>query len=174
MVHICDICDYNTTRLNDFDRHKQRKRQCTPNSGQISIKDGINTAKVEVDDCVVVLKVNIECSKCSQIFTRKDHMRKHEKTCDGLHKLQCKTCLKMSNTNSGKYQHKKNVKCMPSTSLADEPHITNIPQSVSPLTSLDYYFYKSIDPKFMRRRSFKEYLDQNLNIVLEWLYPIIY
>ena len=150
MVYICEICDYKTTRLNDFDRHKTRKRQCKPKSCQTSYQVGVspfvyNTEKVSAnteivnDDTIQTEKVNddtiktekinadtenTECSKCYKVFTRRDHMRKHEKSCDGLDKRQCKICLKMFASKFGKYQHIKFVKCVPPASYINN-NITN-------------------------------------------------
>nr|QOI90460.1 hypothetical protein HWQ62_00324 [Pyramimonas orientalis virus] len=53
------------------------------------------------------------CSKCKKIFTRKDHMKVHEKKCDGFDKKQCKICLRMFTTHQAKWKHKTHVKCNP-------------------------------------------------------------
>ena len=132
MVYTCDICDYKTTRLYDFDRHNSRKRQCKPKSCQTSDQVGVspfvyNTEKVNADTVEVDVdtvevdadtvevdadNVLIKCSKCFKVFSRRDHMRTHEKSCDGLDKRQCIMCLKLFITKQGKYQHIKYVKCV--------------------------------------------------------------
>lgn len=54
------------------------------------------------------------CSKCDKLFTRKDHMRVHEKKCVGpINSKQCKICLKVFTSTSGRIKHNKNVKCSP-------------------------------------------------------------
>ena len=59
----------------------------------------------------------IRCSKCNKKFTRKDHMRVHEKKCKGLiDPRQCQTCLKVFTSAWGRLKHNKNVKCSPPTS----------------------------------------------------------
>lgn len=56
----------------------------------------------------------IRCSKCNREFTRKDHMRVHERTCNGfINPRQCEICLKVFTTAQGKWNHKNNVKCKP-------------------------------------------------------------
>ena len=131
MVYICEICGYKTTRLNDFDRHKTRKRQCKPNPCQTSYQIGVspyvyNTEKVGADtEKVGADNVLIKCSKCFKVFSRRDHMRTHETSCDGLDKRQCKICLKMFASKFGKYQHIKFVKCVPPASSINSNNITN-------------------------------------------------
>ena len=49
MVYICEKCEYKTTRLNDFDRHKTRKRQCKPITYDISSNDGLDIPQLVND-----------------------------------------------------------------------------------------------------------------------------
>jgi hypothetical protein len=65
------------------------------------------------DNMKTIVDDNFRCSKCKRDFTRKDHLKVHEKKCDGFYKKQCKICLRMFVTPQGKYQHNKYVKCNP-------------------------------------------------------------
>jgi uncharacterized C2H2 Zn-finger protein len=67
----------------------------------------------------------INCSKCSKIFTSKKNIKRHEKTCNGCHVLQCPTCLKRFNHASSKSKHIKNVQCIAPVSINNESSINN-------------------------------------------------
>lgn len=73
----------------------------------------------------------IMCSKCNKVFTRKDHMKVHEKKCDGYDKRQCKICLRMFATPHGKWKHKMYVKCSPPSSILTTNNNTNIDNSIN-------------------------------------------
>lgn len=65
----------------------------------------------------------IPCPKCNKRFTRKDSMRRHEKTCKGpINPRQCQICLKTFTTTQGRCQHNRYVKCSPPHE-SDTPHI---------------------------------------------------
>ena len=56
----------------------------------------------------------LQCMKCMKIFKSKKGYRMHvDKNCNGLHSLQCERCFKMFASAQGKYEHRKNVKCVP-------------------------------------------------------------
>ena len=55
----------------------------------------------------------LQCSKCGRLMCRKDYLKIHEASCNGLQAKQCEICLKVFTTYQGKYQHRKNVKCSP-------------------------------------------------------------
>ena len=50
-------------------------------------------------------RVTKQCSKCLKMFVRMIDCVAHEAKCDGVHKLQCKICLKMFTTQQGKWKH---------------------------------------------------------------------
>ena len=56
---------------------------------------------------------NAKCLKCCKILKSISSLRKHDKICDGFHRKQCRTCLRMFATPQGKYQHNKFVQCVP-------------------------------------------------------------
>ena len=74
-----------------------------------------NHDTIEIDCSGTEHKNNeFKCSKCNKKFTRKDHMKIHEKKCEGLvDPKQCRICLKIFTSTSGKWKHTKNVKCKP-------------------------------------------------------------
>ena len=55
----------------------------------------------------------LQCKKCGRLMCRKDYLKIHEASCDGVQAKQCEICLKVFTTYQGKYQHKKHVKCSP-------------------------------------------------------------
>nr|QOI90365.1 hypothetical protein HWQ62_00228 [Pyramimonas orientalis virus] len=82
-------------------------------------------------------KTTMQCSRCDREFTRKDHMKVHEKNCDGFHKKQCKICLRMFATPHGKWNHMQYVKCNPpSTGVSQTINNNgNIDQSINITTN---------------------------------------
>ena len=50
----------------------------------------------------------------------------HEAKCDGVHKLQCKICLRMFTTQQGKWKHTQYVKCSPPLTSAQTYTTNNI------------------------------------------------
>ena len=68
--------------------------------------------------------------KCNKLFSRKDHLKVHEKKCDGLDKKQCKICLRMFATRQGKWKHTQFVKCSPPSSQTTNNN-TNIDNSIN-------------------------------------------
>ena len=142
MLYKCNNCSYTTQRACDLRRHQSRKYPCNrhskdntcnskdtnnlepntvnlePNTVDLELNTvdlEPNTVNVEPDTVnVEPNKSKFSCSKCSKLFTRKDHMRVHEKKCVGLvDPRQCNICLKVFTSTSGRIKHKKNVKCKP-------------------------------------------------------------
>jgi hypothetical protein len=82
------------------------------NDGVVHGSDLINCSKSES------FKKHL-CIKCKKDFSTKHTLNVHQIKCDGLHKLQCKTCLKMFTTRQSKYEHNKNIKCTPPISIVN-------------------------------------------------------
>jgi hypothetical protein len=114
MIYTCAVCNYETLRKVDLERHLNKKRPCKPKittssakKETVDVNDVRKREPVDVNDVYNVnddiknalnknesnIKPN-QCSKCLRIFTRKDHMRVHERKCDGFDKKTCKICLK--------------------------------------------------------------------------------
>ena len=51
---------------------------------------------------IIIIK---HCSKCSKMFNRNSDLLRHEKTCNGLHSLQCPTCKYKFTCASSKSRH---------------------------------------------------------------------
>jgi len=143
MVH-CDHCGkvfkYNCHLL----RHLSSKTPCysktPPEFVEVDIKDKKvenkdirvenKDTRVEIKDEAVDDRRKHQCSKCSKRFFNKKDWKSHEEKCNGLHKLQCPTCLKFFNDSSYKSKHIKNVKCKPPENICQPVnggtvHITN-------------------------------------------------
>jgi hypothetical protein len=76
------------------------------------MKNAYTEKNINIDTFITETNKN-QCSKCLKVFTRNDHMKVHQKKCDGYNKKQCKICLKMFVTRQGKHEHIKYVKCKP-------------------------------------------------------------
>ena len=125
MLYKCEICDYTTKRLLNFQRHENRKIPCSEKSAvQIVSKkmtESIDRSEYDTQSLhedSEPKEGNLDgetypCTKCLKVFSRYDNRKRHEKECDGFHALQCKICLKMFATKQGKLQHVKYVKCKP-------------------------------------------------------------
>jgi hypothetical protein len=100
-MYFCDLCDYSSLKFSNINKHKNRKKPCNEELNEKLVQP----TKEDISICDV----------CEKTFSRKDGLKEHKKrsTCDKLHKLQCKTCLKFFAGLNGKYKHYKNVKCSP-------------------------------------------------------------
>ena len=116
MVHTCSICNYQTTRAFDYDRHMAKKKPCRPklyrcvdDSDIAHIHENRNAKNEKMDDTGPCK----QCSKCLKIFSQAYHMRSHQIKCDGFDKKQCTICLLLFTSAQGKSKHSKYVKCNP-------------------------------------------------------------
>ena len=130
----CEQCPYNTKIKCNFIRHtKTCKKHPVPpeNITQNNNVSPQNNNVVPQNNNVAPQNNNVRganifvvrCCKCSKPFARIDNLRRHELNCDGVHSLQCKTCLKMFTSQQGKYQHNKNVNCKPPTTIDQSPYM---------------------------------------------------
>mgnify|MGYP002633082042 CR=1 FL=1 len=136
MVYRCDICDYETTRLLNFQRHTLRKRPCKPKLVYNDATNGVQSVgqkvhsvgqkvhfdgqkvhsvgqKVHFDGQKVHSVGTLRCSKCDKVLSCKRRLKTHEDQCEGFNKLQCQICLRVFATKQSKYNHIKYVKCAP-------------------------------------------------------------
>jgi hypothetical protein len=60
-----------------------------------------------------------KCGKCEKVLSCGKSLKRHEKTCKGVHVLQCPTCMKVFSSKASKYQHLKNVKCSSTEEIRD-------------------------------------------------------
>lgn len=82
-------------------------------------------------DTIMQNNSEIKCMRCNRTFCRKDYLRKHQETCDGLDPKQCRVCLKIFTTKHGKWKHTRFVKCSPPVSSSSVQHINNIDNSIN-------------------------------------------
>ena len=132
-MHNCSDCGKNFPFASKLLRHLNRKIPCSSNTFSentfsynknvyendkkvyhFSSKKISNDKKVyENDKKVNVQEEKVSCDKCEKVLKNKRNLQKHQKTCKGVHVLQCPTCLKKFSSRASKYQHIKNVKCSP-------------------------------------------------------------
>ena len=159
MLYKCEHCNYTSNRLSNLVRHKNKlypcnktskvnvcKREETQNisldSQNISIGlpnmssetqsmslDSQNISP-ETQNMSLEIQEKFKCSKCEKVLSRKDSLLRHEITCDGFNKRQCKICLKIFATAHGKWKHTQYVKCSPPVSPP-----TTIPSSSTNTTN---------------------------------------
>jgi hypothetical protein len=130
-MYKCVHCPYSTNVKCNFIRHKNRKKICykdpkcyegmSPNGdegmsrsyeGMSRSYEGMSCSYEGMSPKHNTATVFI-CSKCDKQLKCKQNLIYHENVCDGYHKRQCKTCLKMFATTHGKWKHNQNVKCYP-------------------------------------------------------------
>ena len=81
-------CGYTTNRKFNVSQHQSRKNKCTP----LPVLETVHEPELKL---VEPEPANpCQCTKCNKIFSSKVYVKKHEMTCNGLHILQCPTCLK--------------------------------------------------------------------------------
>ena len=131
---ICETCNYSTNRKYNLELHQRSPNACEKRLKRLQPRDPphivnanphiVNVSPQEVNDISHIVnalsqKVNANqsidnyCNLCDKYFKTKWNLERHQKTCKGVHILQCPTCKKIFSSKEGKYQHMKNVKCEP-------------------------------------------------------------
>ena len=113
MFH-CTTCDYTSNRRANLQTHYERKNKCQPVI--ISVPVVVEPVKIKVrEPCIEPIEAAnpCQCQKCDKILSTKKYAKKHELLCNGLHILQCPTCLKMCKNKSAKSSHIFYGKCKP-------------------------------------------------------------
>jgi len=83
-------------------------------NSQVNDNSNVNGANSQVNDFDTNINNENKCDKCDKCFSSKQALKKHKiHNCKGVHILQCHKCLKEFKTKQGKYQHLKNVTCIP-------------------------------------------------------------
>ena len=129
-MYVCNICNYQTKLLYNFNRHKNRKQPCTSIYDNFKTINGstpkltrkiLNSSNVVGDSSNVVGdssnvvgddKYSMKCSKCDKMFSSIYSLNNHMKKCQSVHSLQCFKCKKVFASRFGKYYHLKNVICV--------------------------------------------------------------
>lgn len=120
----CDHCGKSFPYPCFLEKHLTRKIPCfmKPPLNTIvheEVKDKEDVCKRKEDVCngeenvCETSKKRHACTKCEKRFFNKKDCLKHIERCNGLHVLQCPTCLKKFADKTCKYRHIKNVKCKP-------------------------------------------------------------
>ena len=120
----CDHCGMNFKFPSQLERHFSRKFPCFTNiPPQNNIIEDYNKEVINDKNTVNGKNTVHTCSKCNKTLSTKAYKKKHEAKCNGLHSLQCPTCLKFFSDKICKYRHIKNGKCKASdTTSIHEPH----------------------------------------------------
>ena len=131
-MHNCSECGKNFPFASKLLRHLNKKNPCTSNifsteKKEIPEKTLSSDKKVyendkkvyDGDKKVYVPDEKVICDKCEKILKNNRNLQKHQKSCKGVHVLQCPTCMKKFSNKSSKHQHIKNVKCTKSKEQVD-------------------------------------------------------
>lgn len=108
VIYKCDECKYQTSRKQNFDRHKNRLTSCNKTKKKIGIVETFN------------------CNKCHKTFNHKHRYDSHILNCNGFDKLTCNVCNVRFASRQSKYNHIKNIQCVPPTVVNQTNNITNI------------------------------------------------
>lgn len=103
----CDECNYETSRKQNFDRHKNRITSCSGSKNKH------------------ILYEAYKCTKCQKKFNHKHRYESHIEKCSGFDKLTCNTCYVRFASRQSKYNHNKNVQCVPYNVINQTNNITN-------------------------------------------------
>lgn len=119
-MHNCEHCPYTTKKRANLVRHLQRKNSCRPFDAETTEQaENANTSTLTINQ--QPNKFSKECPKCNKVLISNFGYKYHVSKCNGLSPLQCETCLKTFSSASGKYQHRKNVKCIAVEPLPPPP-----------------------------------------------------
>ena len=108
VIYKCEKCNYETTRKQNFDRHKNRITLCGSGKKTQTISSEVYT-----------------CTKCKKKFNHKHRFESHINICDGYDKLTCNICNVRFASRQSKYNHYKNVQCVPQNIINQTNNITN-------------------------------------------------
>lgn len=108
VIYKCEKCNYETTRKQNFDRHKNRLTLCGSGKKTQTISSEVYT-----------------CTKCQKKFNHKHRFESHINICDGYDKLTCNICNVRFASRQSKYNHYKNVQCVPQNIINQTNNITN-------------------------------------------------
>tara|TARA_B100000497_G_scaffold28426_1_gene33402 strand:+ start:693 stop:1721 length:1029 start_codon:yes stop_codon:yes gene_type:complete len=116
---ICEKCGYETNRKQNFETHIGRQVACEKRLKRLNNEplcqnvnpsgQNVNPSGQNVNPYDITFFNN--CKYCNKTLSSKRSLERHQKTCKGVHSLQCPTCKKTFTTREGKYKHMKNVKC---------------------------------------------------------------
>ena len=106
----CTICDYNTCRKYNLDRHMVSKHtagKVTDSAGKVTDSAGkVTDSAGKVTD--LQGKPAFKCNKCNKIFTRQYGLKVHIETCNGIKKsLNCDHCNREFKHKQNKTSHMK-------------------------------------------------------------------
>ena len=130
----CETCGYETKRKFNLELHLNKKSPCIPCINNTQCDNNVNNKSYLKGNVNIMMNHNQnidicdqninktskdenKCKLCNKCLSSKSFLKKHEKKCNGLHKLQCPTCLKFFASASSKSTHIKNAKCKPPDDL---------------------------------------------------------
>ena len=132
-MFVCEQCTYSTKIKCNFMRHLKTCKKRGGNDEIVPEKVHYSPEKVHYSPEKVHYfqeKANsypekvhflLQCAKCEKRFSRKDNLTNHENICFGVNHRQCKTCLKLFASAQSKWNHMKNVKCVPPSMRETSP-----------------------------------------------------
>ena len=113
-MNACEFCGKDFIFASKLLRHQYKKNPCSP-SKQL----------VEKVQTYTEVESKFECEKCEKVLSCSKSLKRHQKTCKGVHVLKCPTCMKMFSSKQSKHEHMKNVKCSPPEDIS-EPHKNSV------------------------------------------------
>ena len=127
VVYTCLKCNYTTNRKSNYLYHINRKTSCISVVCPIVYESPIvsDESPIVSDEIYDVVNDSLQCVKCKKVLSSKWNLNKHVKKCNGLHPLQCEICHKMFSSRSCKYNHKRNVSCVPIQMQNPQPTTIN-------------------------------------------------
>lgn len=88
VLYICLRCNYSTNRKSNFINHLSRKKICSPEIKDVSVKNILKNYKIQLKESENENKGRFLCPGCNRKFNKKNNLESHKKICLKFHDYQ--------------------------------------------------------------------------------------
>lgn len=140
-MYICQLCKYETTRKQNFERHKKRKSSCSKTDDGNDDTNNIvygsaqnNTHVAQFNTHVAQNNTHVaqnntyghSCENCHKSFSSGYSLLRHKIICKGVPNLTCPVCFVSFEYQQAKHRHVKKNDCKAPQAVANHANTINI------------------------------------------------